>query len=590
MSVFWLFLLWSRTLPHFNQRASTPTPLPPANRTFEYSLDPDLDLDASCRPCKENQVARNLRNRDSCNPAFIMLCKLNAVACYLAAVASLATLGHAAPSGDLVSSLPSLEGELPSKLYSGFLDVEGTTKRLHYLFAESQGSPAEDPVVLWLNGGPGCSSLEGFFYEHGSVIVSDAHAPPNANFDGSDSSNANSSHTLVHNEWTWSKSANVIYLEAPAGVGFSYDAASGAGSTQPTAGDNSTAADNLAALDAFFTKFPEYQKNEFYVSGESYGGVYVPTLSLKILQAGSAFKGNMAGYLVGNGVFDWEDAQPTHIEMAAGHGFVSAPFAAEAQSTCEASNFTGGACKKLLSKIQSKYVDSNGYDDFRTCFQPNGDVGKHGHFFANLYDAYAATSEGRFTSLQRLAMTRKRRSLDDVPCINSIKGTEYLHRSDVRAALHVDVSPNKWEVWYVPCASSRLSSRLPNSRTSRSHVLSLGRSVAQRRGQLQGRRCVLINGCGSSRYLQPEEKRTRSHLQWRCGTCRVYRRGSARLPNSRNSRSHARSGPGLQLQVGRALRSQVWPRFARRGYRLDALDIFVGLFQESESGECGMAG
>ena len=295
---------------------------------------------------------------------------------------------------------------------------------------------------------PGCSSLEGFFYEHGSVIVSDAHAPPNANFDGSASSNANVSHTLVQNEWSWSKSANVIYLEAPAGVGFSYDAASEVGSIQPTAGDNSTAADNLAALDAFFIKFPEYKSNEFYVSGESYGGVYVPTLSLKILQAGAAFKGNMKGYLVGNGVFDWEDAQPTHIEMAAGHGFVSAPFASKAQSTCQASNFTGSECKKLLSEIQEKYVDTNGYDAYRTCFHPNGDDNEKGHFFATLHDAYAAKTRpaDRFSSLRRLAGTRMRRSLDEVPCINSIKGTEYLHRADVRAALHVEVSPNTWQI------------------------------------------------------------------------------------------------------------------------------------------------
>lgn len=71
----------------------------------------------------------------------------------LVVLAIAATTADGAPSADLVSSLPSLEGNLPSKLYSGFLDVEGSNKRLHYLFVESQRNPEEDPLVLWLNGG-----------------------------------------------------------------------------------------------------------------------------------------------------------------------------------------------------------------------------------------------------------------------------------------------------------------------------------------------------------------------------------------------------------------------------------------------------
>eukprot|EP00041_Stephanoeca_diplocostata_P025423 m.664663 g.664663 ORF g.664663 m.664663 type:complete len:153 (-) comp22747_c0_seq2:3964-4422(-) len=67
--------------------------------------------------------------------------------------------------------------------------------------------------------------------------------------------------------------------------------------------DGTTAADNFAALQSFFEKFPEYTTNDFYVAGESYGGFYVPTLSLTIFKAGATFKGSMKGFLVGNGVF-----------------------------------------------------------------------------------------------------------------------------------------------------------------------------------------------------------------------------------------------------------------------------------------------
>lgn len=52
-------------------------------------------------------------------------------------------------------------------MYSGYINLPGTSKYYHYVFVPSQGNKATDPVVLWLNGGPGCSSLDGFFYEHG---------------------------------------------------------------------------------------------------------------------------------------------------------------------------------------------------------------------------------------------------------------------------------------------------------------------------------------------------------------------------------------------------------------------------------------
>lgn len=52
-------------------------------------------------------------------------------------------------------------------MYSGYINLPGTAKYYHYVFVPSTGNKATDPVVLWLNGGPGCSSLDGFFYEHG---------------------------------------------------------------------------------------------------------------------------------------------------------------------------------------------------------------------------------------------------------------------------------------------------------------------------------------------------------------------------------------------------------------------------------------
>lgn len=103
-----------------------------------------------------------------------------------------------------ISELPGFSGSLPSKHYSGcgfsifsyfhdlilFLEIfcfgfqcyrywfsryvrvdEKHGRNLFYYFVESERNPIEDPVVLWLNGGPGCSSFDGFVYEHGRPLL-----------------------------------------------------------------------------------------------------------------------------------------------------------------------------------------------------------------------------------------------------------------------------------------------------------------------------------------------------------------------------------------------------------------------------------
>lgn len=92
------------------------------------------------------------------------------------------------------------------KQVSGFLDIS-ETKHLFFWFFESRSKPAEDPLVLWLNGGPGCSSTTGLLFELGPCQIA---------------KNKDGQVNVTHNPYSWTDTANVIFLDQPVGVGYSY--------------------------------------------------------------------------------------------------------------------------------------------------------------------------------------------------------------------------------------------------------------------------------------------------------------------------------------------------------------------------------
>ena len=176
----------------------------------------------------------------------------------------LSALGLAAvcaqPLEDQFTSLWPDNFTMPSKSYSGYLNVTDT-KALHYIWVDSMHEPMSDPVVVWFNGGPGCSSLLGFMQENGPWVIEDFE-------------------TLPHeNPYPWNANVSMVYIEAPAGVGFSTDRAE---NTTLTYNDMQTAVDNMAAIEKLFEKFSSYLANPLFLSGESYAGIYVPYLAWQI--------------------------------------------------------------------------------------------------------------------------------------------------------------------------------------------------------------------------------------------------------------------------------------------------------------------
>ncbi|KAK4575048.1 hypothetical protein LTR86_000900 [Recurvomyces mirabilis] len=188
---------------------------------------------------------------------------------------------------------PSKLGVDKVKQYSGYLDNEEDDKHLFYWFFESRNDPKNDPVLLWLNGGPGCSSLTGLFMELGPSSV-------------------NKKGELVFNPSSWNANASVIFLDQPVNVGYSYS--SGTVSNTVAAGK-----DVYALLTLFFKQFPEYAHQDFHISGESYAGHYIPVFASEILSHKKR-NINLQSVLIGNGLTDGLTQYEYYRPMACGDG------------------------------------------------------------------------------------------------------------------------------------------------------------------------------------------------------------------------------------------------------------------------------
>ncbi|EEC09867.1 serine carboxypeptidase, putative [Ixodes scapularis] len=181
-----------------------------------------------------------------------------------------------------VKSLGDVE-DVPS--YAGFLTVKKETgSNLFFWFFPAKENPESAPVILWLQGGPGSSSMIGLFTEHGPFVVDD---------DGN----------LKLREVTWTSRFSMLYVDNPVETGFSFvEKAHGCARNQTDVGR-----DMLEALQQFFTLFHELANNEFYVMGESYAGKYVPAVAYAIHTAVKPrVRINLKGIAIGNGLVDLE--------------------------------------------------------------------------------------------------------------------------------------------------------------------------------------------------------------------------------------------------------------------------------------------
>ncbi|VAI78598.1 serine carboxypeptidase-like 34 [Triticum dicoccoides] len=332
---------------------------------------------------------------------------------------------------DLVEALPGQPAGLGVRQFAGYVTVNETHGRaLFYWFFEATHDVAKKPLVLWLNGGPGCSSLGyGALEEIGPLLIQkgtpELRLNPNA----------------------WNKEANLLFLEQPAGVGFSY--------TNTTA-DLERFGDELATHDAYtflvnwFERFPQFKGHDFYIAGESYAGHYVPNLAEKIVEQNKKVhksrRINFKGFMIGNAAIDEASDDRGMLDYAWDHAVISDELYDDINKHC-----------RFDQAGNSSDFSSTGHNPASNpaCDRAlNGFYGAFDHI--DLYSLYtpACTANPAGTAGQlprRLHRSDNGRPLRPRynsydPCLDNYAAA-YLNRRDVQHALHANATGSIPYAW-----------------------------------------------------------------------------------------------------------------------------------------------
>ncbi|XP_055826583.1 serine carboxypeptidase-like 3 [Solanum dulcamara] len=224
-------------------------------------------------------------------------------------------------NSSIVELLPGFDGPLPFYLETGYIGVDKSEEvQLFYYFVKSESDSKKDPFLLWITGGPGCSSFTGLVYEVGPLAF------------GQKAYNG-SLPILVSRPYSWTKFASILFLEQPLNTGFSYATTS--------MGHNYT---DLQACDQvyeflrkWFIYHPRFISNPFYVSGDSYAGITVPVVVQLIsngIEAGKEPLINLKGYSLGNPKTFPEEIN-YQIPFCHGMGLISDELYESLKETCK---------------------------------------------------------------------------------------------------------------------------------------------------------------------------------------------------------------------------------------------------------------
>ncbi|XP_042417415.1 serine carboxypeptidase-like 17 isoform X2 [Zingiber officinale] len=255
-------------------------------------------------------------------------------------------LFSSALSSSVVTHLPGFQGPLPFYLETGYVEVdEEHGGEFFYYLTESENKPTEDPLLLWLTGGPRCSAFCGLVFQIGPLKF------VTAEYNGSLPS-------LVYNPYSWTKVANIIFLDSPLGSGFSYSRKY----EGYDANDTIWSEQASKFLLQWLVEHPQFISNPLYIAGDSYAGKIVPMVAKRILDGIDEGKEpllNLQGYLIGNPFTGENIDENSKIPYAHGMGIISDDFFEMIQKSCSGQDYrnpTTSKCQIHLNSFRNLFV------------------------------------------------------------------------------------------------------------------------------------------------------------------------------------------------------------------------------------------
>ncbi|OAA37789.1 pheromone processing carboxypeptidase KexA [Beauveria brongniartii RCEF 3172] len=304
-----------------------------------------------------------------------------------------------------VRNLPGVpEDQIPVKMHAGHIEIKPDTNgNLFFWHFQNKHIANKQRTIIWVNGGPGCSSEDGALMEIGPYRVKDKD-------------------TLVVNNGSWNEFANLLFVDNPVGTGFSY-----ANTDSYVHELTEMASQFVEFLEKFFAIFPEYSRDDIYIAGESYAGQYIPHIARAILDRNKEKldQWSLQGILLGNPWISPNDQYDSYLKFAFNRGLVD-----KDSDTGKQLKAMERTCHTMLASDPGKVGYPECEDILTELLSVTRKEGGGDQECINMYDV-------------RLRDSYPSCGMNWPPDLSAV--TPYLRRSDVVSALNVN--PEKKSGW-----------------------------------------------------------------------------------------------------------------------------------------------